>query len=272
MRRRAAPGKGAAEAVAGFRMQVVKFTATASGRKEPMPSMFVARDAANYERLMGRWSRRLAPLFIAHAGIAAGERLLEIGCGTGSLTFALPQAADIASLVAIDYSEIYLAAAQAKNHDPRIRIEHGDGTALRFADGSFDRALSMLVLPAVLPRPELAVAEMRRVTRPGGVVCAAFWDSPGGAVANRMFWDTAAALVEIDERSLTIRMDFADFADYWEPYASGEGMLGAYVASLDDARRDRLVRHLRSAYLGGRPDGPRSFAALALSCRGIVSR
>jgi hypothetical protein len=51
--------------------------------------MFLALDAANYERLMGRWSRRLAPLFIAHAGIAAGERLLEIGCATASLTFAL---------------------------------------------------------------------------------------------------------------------------------------------------------------------------------------
>jgi SAM-dependent methyltransferase len=280
MRRRPASGKGSAEAVAALGAKI-KLAATARGRKAPMPSMFVARDAANYERLMGRWSRRLAPLFIAHAGIAAGERLLEIGCGTGGLTFALPQAADIASLVAIDYSEIHLAAAQSKNRDPRTRIEHGDGTALRFADGGFDRAVSMLVLPAVLPRPELAVAEMRRVTRPGGVVGAAFWDSPGGAVANRMFWDTAAALdeagaaardrtlgrpiyapgalprvwadaglVEIDERLLTIRMDFADFADYWEPYASGEGMLGAYVASLDEARRDR-----RSAYMSGRPDG-----------------
>jgi SAM-dependent methyltransferase len=266
-----------------------------------MPSMFNARDAANYERLMGRWSRRLAPLFIAHAGVAAGERLLEVGCGTGSLTFALPEAADIASLVAIDHSEIYLAAAQANNRDPRVRIEHGDGAALRFAEASFDRALSMLVLPSVLPRPELAVAEMRRVTRPGGVVCAAFWDSPGGAVATRMFWDTAAALdaaaaaardhtmarpiyapgalpriwaeaglVEVDERSLMIRMDFTDFDDYWAPYASGEGMLGAYVATLDAERRDRLVGQLRSAYLCGRTDGPRSFVAVAVSCRGVV--
>ena len=266
-----------------------------------MPSMFNARDAANYENLMGRWSRRLAPVFIGHAGIADGESLLEVGCGTGSLTFALPEAAKIASLTAIDHSEIYLAAAQAKNRDPRIRIDHGDGSALRFADASFDRAVSMLVLPSVLPRPEQAVAEMRRVTRPGGVVCAAFWDSPGGAAASRMFWDTAAALdeaaatardrtmgrpvyapgalpriwaeaglTEIDERSLLIRMDFADFADYWEPYASGEGMLGDYVASLDGPRRDRLERHLRSAYLCGRPDGERSFVAVALSCRGVV--
>ena len=58
-----------------------------------MPSMFNARDADNYERLMGRWSRRLAPLFIDHAGIADGENVIEVGCGTGSLTFTLPQKA-----------------------------------------------------------------------------------------------------------------------------------------------------------------------------------
>ena len=47
-----------------------------------MPTVYNARDAGNYERLMGRWSRRLAPLFIEHAGIANGEEVLEIGCGT----------------------------------------------------------------------------------------------------------------------------------------------------------------------------------------------
>ena len=266
-----------------------------------MPSMFNARDASNYERLMGRWSRRLAPLFIEHAGIADGENVIEVGCGTGSLTFTLPQRAALGRLTAIDYSEIYLAAAKAKNTDPRIDLEQGDGCALRFPDASFDRALSMLVLPSVLPQPELMVAEMRRVTRPGGVVAAAFWDSPGGSPSQRMLWDIAAALdetaaeardrtmgrpiyapgamarmwaetglVDIDQRSLMTRMDFADFADYWAPFVSGEGALGAYVAGLDDARRDRLEHHLRSAYMSGRPDGERSFVAVALSCRGVV--
>jgi ubiquinone/menaquinone biosynthesis C-methylase UbiE len=268
-----------------------------------MPTMFNARDAGNYENLMGRWSRRLAPLFIEHAGIADGEEVLEIGCGTGSLTFALAEAARFETLTAIDHSPIYLALAQAKNHDPRIRLEEGDGCALRFADRSFDRALSMLVLPSVLPEPQQMIAEMRRVTRPGGVVAAAFWDSPGGTPHQRMLWDIAATLdpaaaeardrnmsrevyapgalarmwaeaglVDIDQRSLMMRMDFADFADYWEPFASGEGALGAYVAGLDDARRGRLEQHLRSAYLTGRPDGERSFVAVALSCRGTVPK
>jgi len=268
-----------------------------------MPSMFNARDAGNYEQLMGRWSRRLAPLFIDHAGIADGENVIEVGCGTGSLTFTLPQRAALARLTAIDHSEIYLAAAQAKNKDPRISLEQGDGCALRFADASFDRALSMLVLPSVLPQPELMVAEMRRVTRRGGVVAAAFWDSPGGNPSQRMLWDTAAALdkaaaeardrtmgrpiyahgalarmwavaglVDIDQRLLMIRIEFADFADYWQPYASGEGALGAYVADLDDFKRNRLEHHSRSAYLTGRPDGQRSFVAVALSCRGVVPK
>src|SRR5207245_8521648 len=97
-----------------------------------MPSVYNARDAGNYEKLMGRWSRRLAPLFIEHAGIADGEAVLEIGCGTGSLTFALLEAAAFGSLTAIDHSEIYLAAAQAKNRDPSISFAPGAGCALRF--------------------------------------------------------------------------------------------------------------------------------------------
>ena len=70
-----------------------------------------------------------------------------------------------------------------------------------------------------------------------------------------------------------IRMDFADFADYWEPYASGEGMLGDYVASLDDDRRDRLERHSALGLsTAAAPTVTRSFVAVALSCRGVVPR
>ena len=267
-----------------------------------MPSMFNARDAASYERMMGRWSRRLAPLFIEHAGAAAGERLLEVGCGTGSLTFTLARTVAFGELTAIDDADVDVEAARARNGDPRIRIERGDATALRFPDAHFDRALSLLVLHFV-PEPGVAVAQMRRVTRPGGVVAAAVWDSPGGLIAQRMFWDTAAmldaaaveqrgramskavvapgglarlfraaGLADVDERPLLIRMEHADFADYWEPLLGGEGPMGGYVVGLGAAERARLEQHLRAAYLAGAPDGPRSFAAVAWSCRGVVPR
>ena len=201
-----------------------------------MPSMFNARDADNYERLMGRWSRRLAPLFIEHAGIADGENVIEVGCGTGSLTFTFPQKAALGRLTAVDHSEIYLAAAKAKNKDARISLEQGDGCALRFPDASFDRALSMLVLPSVLPEPELMVAEMRRVTRPGGVVAAAFWDSPGGSPSQRMVWDSAAAL---DEAAAEAR-DRTMGRPIYAPGALGRMWIEAGLVDID--RRSLMIR------------------------------
>jgi ubiquinone/menaquinone biosynthesis C-methylase UbiE len=55
-------------------------------------SEFNVHNAAGYEQLMGRWSQKLAPLFIDFAGVADGERIVDVGCGTGSLTFALARA------------------------------------------------------------------------------------------------------------------------------------------------------------------------------------
>jgi methyltransferase family protein len=115
-----------------------------------MPSIFNARDADSYEQTMGRWSRRLAPLFIEHAGAAAGERLLEVGCRTGSLTFALAGTVAFGELTAIDYADVHVAPARAKNRDPRIHIEKGDAVALCFPDAHFDRAVAPG--PAIRPR------------------------------------------------------------------------------------------------------------------------
>jgi ubiquinone/menaquinone biosynthesis C-methylase UbiE len=265
-----------------------------------VPSNFNARDAGAYEQVMGRWSRRLAPLFIEFAGVEEGERLIDVGCGTGSLAFALIAGKNPAALTAIDYSELYLEAARAAGADPRLTFRQADACALPFADGAFDRALSLLVLHFV-PKPELAAAEMRRVVRRGGTVAAAVWDTYGGFVMQRMFWDTAAmldpaaeaaraanyarpatrpnelrelwtraGLTEVRDAMLTIRMDYASFDDLWWPLAAGEGSMGQYAATLDAERRAALERALRAAYEAGRPDGPRSFAAVAWACRGTA--
>jgi ubiquinone/menaquinone biosynthesis C-methylase UbiE len=265
-----------------------------------MTSDFNVHDAAGYEQLMGRWSRKLAPLFIDFAGLANGEKVLDVGCGTGSLTFALARAADLGEIAAIDYSPVFVEAATRRNTDPRISIRQGDACALPFERGAFDRALALLVLHFV-PEGAKAVAEMRRVVRPGGVVAAAVWDHLGGMPAMRMMIDTVAALsesgrtlrnrycfqpmmqpgemkrafveqglVDVTEVELTIRMDYQSFDDYWAPIAAGEGPLGRYVATLGAAERARTDAAVRDAYEAGQPDGPRSFANVAWACRGIV--
>ena len=264
-----------------------------------MASNFNARNAEAYDRLMGRWSQRLAPRFLAFAGTEPGERIIEMGCGTGSLTFAIPDGA--ASVTAIDLSPIYVQAARARNTSPKITIEQGDGQALRFPGNSFDRALTMLVLQ-FMPDPVAALRELARVTRPDGTVAAAVWDTFGGMPAQRMLWDTAAALdpeaarlraramtrpaaipgglarafaeaglVEIRGTELQIRMEFQNFEDYWEPFAAGEGSLGDYVAALGAEALTRLRQNTRDAYLSGARDGPRSFASVAFACRAHVA-
>src|SRR5215475_14468203 len=150
---------------------------------------------------MGRWSRRLAPLLIKFGGLADGDRVLDVGCGTGSLTFALPQIANIASGTGIDLTEAYVEFSRAQNTDPRITFRVADARALPFEDNSFDRAFSMLVLQFI-PDAARAVAEMRRVVQPGGTVTAAVWDSYGGMPHTRMVSDIATALDPSIERSL----------------------------------------------------------------------
>lgn len=263
-----------------------------------MPSTFNANSAAAYEQVMGRWSRRLAPLLIEFAGIADGDRILDVGCGTGSLSFALPRSANVAAVTGIDFAAPYVAHARAANTDARISFRQGDACDLPFDPATFDRAIAMLSLQ-FMSDAERAVSEMRRVVRPGGIVAAAVWDSFGGMPSNRMFWDIAgvlqpeaiarrarmyfnpivrpgglgalwrrAGLTEVSETMLLVRMDFANFADYWQPIASGEAALGQYHASLDQAAQAALCERVRAAFLAGAEDGARSFAAVALACRG----
>src|SRR5947209_7408865 len=72
------------------------------------------------EKVMGRWSRRLAPLLIRFGGLSDGDRVLDVGCGTGSLTFTVPEIANIAGITGIDLTEPFVEFARSCNTDPRI--------------------------------------------------------------------------------------------------------------------------------------------------------
>jgi SAM-dependent methyltransferase len=261
-------------------------------------SNYTATDAEAYQRLMGRWSGRLAEQLVDYAGIASGDRVLDVGCGAGSLAFAVAARPEASQILGIDIAPPYIAYAAARAADPRLRFAVADAVKLDLPDGAFDRTFSLLALN-FMSDPPRALAEMRRVTRKGGAVAAAVWDFAGGLVYQRVFWDTAAALDaaadqaraqhysspltgpgelasamaavgldDIAECSLTIRMEYRDFADYWQPIANAQGPVGDYVKRLAPDRLDALRDALARAYLCGGADGPRSMTATAWAVRG----
>jgi SAM-dependent methyltransferase len=92
------------------------------------------------------------------------EEALDSGCGTGALAFAF--APNVAEVIAADVSEEYLEAGRAAAPG-NVRFMQGDAQQLPFGYGAFDLAGCHRVLHH-LPRPELAISELARVTRPAG--------------------------------------------------------------------------------------------------------
>jgi ubiquinone/menaquinone biosynthesis C-methylase UbiE len=125
--------------------------------------MFEVAEA--YERQRGRSSKILAPLSVDFVGVQ-GE-VLDVGCGTGALSFAIAKSERVSKIVGLDLSEAFLDFARSKTDDPRISFESGDAQNLRFSNASFDQCLALLVMRFIPDAPK-AVREMRRVTRPGG--------------------------------------------------------------------------------------------------------
>jgi SAM-dependent methyltransferase len=259
-----------------------------------------ADDGAAYERFLGRWTRALAERFLEFAAVPDGGVALDVGCGTGSLTLAVASSARSAGVVGLDRAHPYVAFARSRIAAPAIGFEVGDAGRLPHADGAFGACLAQLVLTFVA-EPAVVLGEMIRVTRRGGVVAANVWNFGGGLVYQRLFWDTAAVvdreaaamrarlfshrlalagglvalwraagLADVSEGSLTVRMDYASFDDYWEPLLGGQGPVGRYLVGLSGDARVRLEALVRDAYLAGASDGPRSMTATAWAVRGVV--
>jgi SAM-dependent methyltransferase len=258
------------------------------------PSAYCASNGAAYEVFLGRWTRALGERMVEFARFSEGP-LLDVGCGTGSLASAMAQRGPA---VGVDVAVPYVA--YASEHAAGPRFVAGEAGRLPFADGAFAGAAAQLVLNFV-GDPVIAVREMQRVTRKGGVIAASVWDFRGGLVYQRMLWDTAAmidpnaaavrdrlfsaplalpdglaalfaraGIGDVETASLTVRMDYASFADYWEPLLGGQGPVGTYAASLAPELRDRIEAAVRAAYLSGAPDGPRSLVAAAWAVRAVV--
>jgi SAM-dependent methyltransferase len=256
-------------------------------------------DGEAYERFMGRWSRILAPLLVDFAEIAGTGRVLDVGSGTGSLTFAIAEGKPKCDVVGVDPSKEYVAYATSRiPAGVRASFEIGDAQRLRFDRAAFESSLSLLVFNFI-PDFAQALRELIRVTRPGGKIAVAVWDYGGAMRMLRAFWDAAASrdpeaealdekhmplcrsgelrelwrrggLSDIDEQPLDFTMRFSSFPDYWDPFLLGQGPAGSYVRRLDDARRSALRDDVKRRLQVSSENSAFDLPARAWAVRGTV--
>jgi SAM-dependent methyltransferase len=245
----------------------------------------VAADA--YDRFMGRYSRSLAPQLADLAGVRAGQRALDVGCGPGALTAELVGRLGADAVAAADPSEPFVQAARRRHAGVEVALAGAED--LPFDDGAFDVALAQLVV-SFMSDPVAGLAEMRRITRAGGIVAACVWDHAGGKAPLSPFWRAVAqldpgardesgqpgaregqlaalfetaGLDDVEDDALWVRVEHT-FEEWWEPFTFGVGPAGAYVAGLDADACAELRERCR-LLLG---DPPLSLTMRAWAARG----
>lgn len=246
--------------------------------------------AESYDRFMGRYSSRLSAQMADVAGVRAGQRVIDVGCGPGALTAELVGRLGAEAVTAVDPSAPFVAAARARH--PGVSVAQAAAEHLPFPDRAFDAAIAQLVVH-FMADPIAGLREMARVTRVGGVVAACVWDYGGRRDPLATFWQAArdldsavrdesglagareghlaelfaaANLRDIEATALSLSLGHVSFEEWWEPYTYGIGPAGAYLASLDSEHQAQL-RELCRARL---PAGPFVITAYAWAARGLA--
>ncbi|MBM6596432.1 class I SAM-dependent methyltransferase [Microvirga pudoricolor] len=261
------------------------------------PNLWNSGDA--YERYMGRWSRKVAPIFTEWIAALPESSWIDVGCGTGALTSAILSACEPARVVAVDSSDAILTTAEVALADTRVHCRLGDAASISEPDGRFDVAVAGLLLNFVSDK-EAILREMARVTRPGGTVALYVWDYAGHMQLMRTFFDAAialdpsasafddgmkapicrpeplkslltqAGLRDVEVRAIDIPTPFDSFDDYWTPFLGGTGSAPRYCMSLSEEARERLREDVRGRLRTG-PDGEILLAARAWAVKGTVA-
>ncbi|HSC04888.1 MAG TPA: methyltransferase domain-containing protein [Solirubrobacteraceae bacterium] len=246
--------------------------------------------AEPYDRFMGRYSGPLAPRFADFAGVTAGQRVLDVGCGPGSLTGELARRLGAGAVCAIDPSESFVAAIADRY--PEVRVERAAAERLPFDARRFDAALAQLVVH-FMADPVRGLGEMLRVTKAGGVVAACVWDHAGGQGPLGLFWEAArevdadvedeselagarqghleellraAGASDVREIALSVDVAHESFEEWWDPFLLGVGPAGKYVTGLDATQQARLRDICRERL----PRSPFVVSARAWAVRGLA--
>ncbi|MGE5681193.1 MAG: class I SAM-dependent methyltransferase [Bacillota bacterium] len=251
-----------------------------------------------YEIFMGRWSTLAAEKFLKWLDIPPACSWLDVGCGTGTLTKLILKSYYPSKVISIDSSDDFIKHAKNQILSPLVDFKVMQAQALDLNSGSIDVVVSGLVLNFV-PEPLTAVSEMKRVTKPNGVVGIFLWDYSEGMQMLRYFWDAAAELTpeahsldegerfilckkgnleslaadaglkQVETMPIEVETVFRNFDDYWQPFLGNVGPAPAFVMSLNKENRQLLENKLRKS-LPTRNDGSISLNARAWAVKAKV--
>jgi SAM-dependent methyltransferase len=228
--------------------------------------------AESYDAFMGRYSRHLSAQLVDLAGVEAGQRIVDVGSGPGALTVELARRVGAKAVTAVDPSEEFVLAVRSRV--PGATVVRAPAESLPLPDGAFDAALAQLVVH-FMTDPVAGLREMARVTRPGGSVAACVWDhSAGGSGPLSVYYEAlhevdpsrpnesgrpgtrpghlaelfaAAGVGELEEATLTVRVEHDTFEDWWAPYELGVGTIAGVFAELGPERVAQLRELCREA-------------------------
>ncbi len=257
------------------------------------PSYFT--DGAAYDRLMGRWSRAAGEVFLDWLALPPGLSWLDVGCGTGVFTELLLERGKAQSASAVDPAADQIAYARTKPANKQVDFRLADAQSLPFADRTFDAAAMALVMSFV-PDAAKAVAEMKRVVKPGGIIGTYVWDFLGNgsppqplrAAVEAMGYEVppmpghrnsqletlkgyfaGAALDEVAARTIEIEVSYANFDEFWLAQTVLANPTVQHIRKMSDTQMERLRAHLRE-HLPTAETGRIAYKARANAAKGRI--
>jgi ubiquinone/menaquinone biosynthesis C-methylase UbiE len=254
------------------------------------------KDGAAYERVTGRWSRVAGEAFFDWLALPGGLRWLDVGCGNGAFTEIILNKAAPASLSGVDKAEAQIDFARKRPGADRVDYRMGDAVSLPFDDDAFDAAVMALVI-GYLPDRLSALAEMKRVVRPGGTIATYVWDGPHSGHLQQPLIDAlkdigiefspmpgdsdrslgalqtlfeTSGLEDVTCHAIEFEQSFADFDDFW---TAQNAHANRFVQAIRDLTATELedYRRLLRDRLAPDATGRIAYTARANAARGRVA-
>ena len=219
-------------------------------------SEIIFDDGESYEHFMGVWSRKVGVQFIDWIKFPHSLSVLDVGCGNGAFSVQIDEICNPSSIAGIDPSSAQIDYASRREINAPSQFEVGDSMSLSFQNDKFDASIMALVIFFV-PDPKKGVAEMLRVTKPGGILAAYAWDVMSGGLpmepmhkimremeidyplppsveasqktVMKKIW-TNLGISEVETTTFYVKRSFKNFNDYWSISSVGPSVAGTLKA------------------------------------------